>query len=517
MNIACVDKTAADRLHLQKRLEDAYEYSRKTVGHISILRLYPASKEEVVLHTPPDLIFIGPGFAFEEAFRVCRDLSKEFPNTVLFLFLPPELYTLRTLRRFQRFCSEIFSTEEAPTRLVHRLTTFEHSAKRKSGKLITLLGVKGGVGTTSIVSGLAHAAQGLGYSAVILDLSEAGSLVQYMFSRRWHSPDFSATLIDGLIPDQALVERCIEVAPNGIHLFLPPSGGMDVRELWLRHSERFEISLTIVDILKDLYEIVLVDCGGTEGILRFALGTRADRKVLISSNEPASVHLLGTKFSQEAHTPGDAQISILINELWEKALCKQDIEEFLSLNSDSPKSFSLLSPLLFDAQGRNWVGTGNTFYTESKPATQIQLERIIATLLHPDQLVCVENEQQKKLVSPKPIIEGMLRFIEGIQKRRSKHRDKEKGEAIGTIGHPLLEREQAVAEQPSKAGSHGSLTTEKDSVLLMPIGQGAEIVPRMTRYPVRIAKTPLDSEPPLSLYQSPQPVDGKEVITQVTS
>src|SRR5690606_22564367 len=115
-------------------------------------------------------------------------------------------------------------------------------------------GVKGGVGTTSIVSGLAHAAEANNLSSIVFDLSASSALLHYVSAPKWHSADYSTLLTEKLIPDRTLVDKLTTTAPNGMKLLLPPSGGGEIREMLLRDPNRFEISLAIVDILRASYD-----------------------------------------------------------------------------------------------------------------------------------------------------------------------------------------------------------------------------------------------------------------------
>jgi cellulose biosynthesis protein BcsQ len=415
MKIACIDKTAADRIALQHKIESSYESSRNILGHINLAQIYPVSKDELILSSSPEVIAVGPNFTIEEAYSVCREIKTAFPETPLLLFLNSNLYSLRSLRRFRPVCTETFTVDENPTRLVHTLTVLDtDSLKNKSGKLIVVSGVKGGVGTTTLVSGLLHSAEASGKSAIAIDLSQNGALIQYMAAPRWQSPDYAALLTENLTPDETLVKRCITVAPNGINLLLPPAGGSDIREAWLREPQKFEISLSVVEILKDLYDLVIVDCANAEGVLFFALSARANTRLLVSSNDPASVHLLNSQLSLLAEIPGDSQIQIALNQIDPSGLTREDILDFLYINEHFQKSMVALPTIAYDNKGRNWIGTGNTFYTESNTATQKTLEQTL------NLLSLTREELEKKLKHPESIFTALKKIPKTQNKKRQR-------------------------------------------------------------------------------------------------
>jgi MinD-like ATPase involved in chromosome partitioning or flagellar assembly len=416
MRIVCVDASAADRVALQRHFDTVYEACREYLGHLNLADTVPASKEELLVSSAPELIAVGSAYSIELSFSTCRDLREAFPQTPIIVFLKAEAYSLRTMRRLERVSNEIFSVDEDPIRVAHKLISISReTAGKPSGRLITVSGVKGGVGATSVVSGIAHAAEALGKSSVVIDLSESASFSHYMAASRWQSSDFAAAIVDGISPDRSLIEKCITTAPNGINLFLPPSGGTDVRELWLRSSDRFEITLSAVEILQEMFDLVIVDMAGAEGVLHFALQCRAQGKLLVTSNDPASVHLLTTKLSKLVEIPGDGTVSVLINTLVEKGLTREDVLDFLYYNEQFSDEMATLAPIPFDERARNWIGTGNSFYTESPIEIQRLLESTARELL--GEIDYSEREQQDSVLV---LLRKKLKSLSGASAIRKK-------------------------------------------------------------------------------------------------
>lgn len=408
MKVACVDKTASDRIKLEKLFDSAFEQCRNTFGHLTIATTYPATLDDLLLNKPPQLIAIGAGFSIEEAHAACRKIHSTYSDVPVFLFLSPDTYSLRGLRRFQTVTTEIFSTDESAIRLVHKLTSLNLSAQSLSqGKLVTISGVKGGVGATSVVSALVHAAEAVGKQAIVVDLSEVGAFARYMSIRRPHSPDHAALITDSLTPDRVTVERCVATAANGVRVLLAPTGGTDTREQWIRDASRLEVSLSVIHLLREMFDLIFVDTGNTEGIFPFALQAQADTRILVTSNDPASVHLLNSRLSTLAQGPGESAIHILVNVLIEKGLTKEDIIDFLVTNENFEEHMALLAPIPFDSRGQNWIGTGNTFYTESSVTVQELFEDIVQT-------IALSQEDLERRTPPRTgLFNGIKRITRG--------------------------------------------------------------------------------------------------------
>lgn len=382
MKISCLDKTASDRIALQKYVDAAYESCRDVIGHLSLLETVPQTKDEVLFGSLPDAVVIGPKLAVEEAYAICRELGTKSDFLPVFVLLSSEAYSLRALRRFQRCSADVFAAADSPIRFIHRLCSIDSGVRSaKSGKLIVIDGVKGGVGATTIAAGLAHAAEALGQRAVVIDLSKNGVLVQYMGAERWHSADYAAALIERLSPDRKLVERCVLAAPNGVAVLLPPAGGHEARELWVRDPRAFEFTLAVVEILRDLFDAILVDIAGTEGVLPYALQTRAEVRALVTSNDPASVDLLYRRLTEVTEIPGAGHVQVLISMMNRNSLSREDVLDFLYAHEAFEEWMCSVPAIPFDASGGEWIGTGNTFYTESAKGTQAVLEQALQKLM----------------------------------------------------------------------------------------------------------------------------------------
>lgn len=378
MRIACLDQSADARLALQILVNDSFTNCRNAVGHLASCEVFPISKEQALLNSAPSIFVIGPEYGVEASYRVCREIKSAYPEVPLVLFLDPQHFSLRTLRRFEPLTRDIFSTEEDSIRIVHTLSSLASQASEKAnGDLVLVRGVKGGVGTTSIVSGLAHAAEAVGKTSIVVDLSAESVFSLYMGTQRWSSSEHAAVLIDKIAPEKLLVQRCITTAANGISVLLPPSGGTEVRELWLRDAETFEISLGIIDFLRGMYDQVIVDMANAEGVYPYALTCRANTRVLVTSNDPASVHLLANALKEEVEHPADGKLHVLINSLFEKGLSRDDVVDFLYYQQSVEVSELPYQSVSFDPRGRNWIGTGNSFYTESARGVQQTLEECV--------------------------------------------------------------------------------------------------------------------------------------------
>lgn len=371
MKIACINQGSNQPFEIASHLEQAFLTCREAVGHLPVANIYSCTKEEALVNAAPDVFALFGDEGIDISLLLCKDLSQTFPAAALLVFVTSDHYKLRTLARFEILGAEVFSLNEPPVRIVHRIAQLQTKKQQDhKGKLITIVGVKGGVGATTYTTGLAHALQAFDKSTVVIDLSPSGALLHYINTPKWYSSDYAAALTNNIFPDDALVSLSLTTAPNGINALLPPLGDIEIRELWLRDAKSFEVTLAMIDILRAQFGYVIVDIASAEGILPFALISRSDFTLLVSSNDPASVHLLNSKIHSLTGIPGNTNLQIIINLLSRRGLMSEDITDFLYANPKfNPDMLSL--PLFhYDQRGNRWIGTGNTIYTEGNKKTR---------------------------------------------------------------------------------------------------------------------------------------------------
>jgi cellulose biosynthesis protein BcsQ len=394
MRISCIDATAQDRLALKQKLEAAFNSYRGLIGHIETISIVPTSVEEATVQRHPDICVIGPGFNADQAASVCLTLKAHFgrgranqttggseipvlPQVPIFVFVPGPVHDLRILRRFEQLATELFRSDEPPARLVHKLLSSAKAASVRTGRTVTIKGVKGGVGATSIAGALAHAAQALGKSAILIDLSPSGSLAVYSGAQRSSSGEFATLLQDNRPLDHRAIMRASITAPNGLNILLPPGLGGEIRGLWLHDSSRFELTLDAIDYLERQFDLVIVDIACAEGILPYALQSRASSRLLVSADEPASVHLLARGLDELRQIPGAGRTNLILNSVARGGLSTRDIVDFLSINEWFESGRYSVAEIPFDSRGRDWIGTGNSFYTESSRSTRRKIEQVL--------------------------------------------------------------------------------------------------------------------------------------------
>lgn len=127
---------------------------------------------------------------------------------------------------------------------------------------------------------------------------------------------------------------------------------------------------------------MICDLDHAEGVLPFAILSRADRRLLVSSNYSCINTPLGHEDrGNGVNSGGRGQLAVIISETSGDGLKRDQVIDYLIIQKGNDHSLPIVHFIPFDARGARWVGTGNSFYTESSTATQLQIELVLRSLL----------------------------------------------------------------------------------------------------------------------------------------
>lgn len=131
--------------------------------------------------------------------------------------------------------------------------------------VISILSLKGGVGKTSVVLGLAGAASVKGLATLVIDMDPQGNATSLLST---HAPE--ASLSDVLAhPTRATIEAALtqcewEVAPGEVDV-LPSDPGIIKFDAWTGQQFKPKLARALAHL--DGYDLVLVDCPPSLGAL----------------------------------------------------------------------------------------------------------------------------------------------------------------------------------------------------------------------------------------------------------
>lgn len=381
MKIACIDKTAAGRDYLLAQVRAWLVAERQVIGHISRFEFFVIAPETVSFSEHIDLAILGSGLEPEVSARLVEQLELREDVAAVYVLLSSKAFSFENLQLYSQSCAEVFNEEKDQLRFLSRLCAARVKNRKSSkGRLCTFFAAKGGVGLTTVVTALAHAAQDRGQTALVVDLSRNSDIACSLSFAKKFSPELSGFLQQRCQLSPQELKTCVQTAENGINIILPPAGGAEIRESWLRSSETLPTTLSLIEAALAIYDYVLVDTAQSEGILPFSLAVRSDERVMVSSNEVDAIYFATQRSSLGAGHLSGRTVNLLINCRSLFGLTAGECLRYARNVTNSEINWKELPAIPCDRSGSFWTGSRNSFFTESSKATRIALSGLLAQL-----------------------------------------------------------------------------------------------------------------------------------------
>lgn len=150
------------------------------------------------------------------------------------------------------------------------------------GRLVTLCGAKGGVGTTTLAIHIAIAVASTGQTVCLVEMDlQKGDIAAYLDVQHRHSIDDLAAAAGDL--DGGVVAEALYVHPLGPHLLLGPEHGEDSEEISARASRQ------ILTVIRSRYDVVIVDGGSHMTDANAVAVEVADEVVIVATPDVPSL------------------------------------------------------------------------------------------------------------------------------------------------------------------------------------------------------------------------------------
>lgn len=232
----------------------------------------------------PDLLFFELGSNFEEEMAKIESMLKT--NEIKDVFLTAENYDPTVLMRAIRMGAKEFfpqpiqanEVKQALKKIMERQSGLAQSQIYKLGKIISVFGSKGGVGTTTIAVNLATSlSQAKKHqSVVLLDMNTLfGEVPMFLeMTPKFHWGDITKN-IERL--DNTFLANILTEHESGIHVLPSPA------YLNGHVQPTPEIMSHLLDIMKNMFEYVIIDTGQSTNNTALRVIEMSDTILLIST------------------------------------------------------------------------------------------------------------------------------------------------------------------------------------------------------------------------------------------
>lgn len=247
----------------------------------------------------PDIVLVHQDIGPEPLGEIVRDICGQRPDLGV-LEISGSRTSATVIKAFEAGARGIiaypFSFEDVSSRLEIALEWVDHMRKfqdgasataRTRGRVVAVVGAKGGTGTTTIATHLAqdHVVSHPEHQVCLVDVDvEKGDIAAMLDVRQSVSIADVAKVASDLSP-QTVIDAVI-THETGINVLLAPA---DVRETELVTPEALR---AIIEILRREYDIVIVDGGGHVSPGQAAIVEIADEVLVVTTSDVLSVRAM---------------------------------------------------------------------------------------------------------------------------------------------------------------------------------------------------------------------------------
>ena len=236
-----------------------------------------------------DIVIVNLATSIEKALEISEKITKMLPMVALFV-IGPETTSELIIRSMRVGAREYFSHPVQKGELGQAVESILDAKKQrareegKMGKVITVFGTKGGVGTTTVATNLAIA---LGKKSkldiVLLDLNlQLGNAVLFLNAKPQYSLVDVAKNLDSI--DTGIFKKTLPKSPDGIYVLAGPQRVEDSEYFDAQHFKR------IIDIMRSLFPYIVIDTQTVFNELSIKAMDESDHLFVISNLEFPTIY-----------------------------------------------------------------------------------------------------------------------------------------------------------------------------------------------------------------------------------
>ena len=190
---------------------------------------------DFIKETNPSVVIINTYPSEEEAFTLAKSISETLPDTNLFL-TSPDSESAVVIRAMRVGAKEFFTQPINPKELISALDKIKFlstDAQISEGEILTFFGVKGGIGTTTILTNVADALAkhtSKDQDIIVVDLNlQFGSVGLMLDTKSKYSIIDIARNIENI--DLKLLKSSLSKNANGVYVLSAPSRIEDAEKI----------------------------------------------------------------------------------------------------------------------------------------------------------------------------------------------------------------------------------------------------------------------------------------------
>ncbi|MCB0337956.1 MAG: P-loop NTPase [Bdellovibrionales bacterium] len=415
LRIAVIDCTAESRNRITEEINGFLNSALHEASLLPPATVRPFSFQELKFNSAPDICIVGEQTVAREISTISQ-LRKLLPDTPILVRLDESLDNLGTIEQvLASGADDVISTFAADLEFFKKLAVFSRKIKKaQNGKMILVDSGKGGIGVSSIVAALGEAICENDKKVALVDFDfDTQDLSRFLQVRPFVNENLEL-LFSGTRPiTEEFVEQCVIPVweeQEGLYCMSPCLEPEDFNDL---HSGYIRKVVSLLEILDDMFDVVVIDTGSVRGGMLKTLYRLADQVLFLINSDPATLFASADKIGRyRTLMSPDARLSVLINRSTSTGLPENVLQREFSKAANLQESEWCPIALPHSKLGSRWPGSGQTLFTFGNEGVR----RAITAYLEAVEIVDAEPSVDKDRPSPISKVASVL--FAGYQKVR---------------------------------------------------------------------------------------------------
>lgn len=384
-HIVVVDRSAEQRIRLVNELSAHFARQGLAEALVPSISLRPIAPEELCVAEPPDLLIVGASVISPHMNEV-RSIRADFPSAGLFLFAEPSWPTIERTELAARLgVDQIVTADEPMLSVVRRIVMrVQRALPTHRGRLVLVVGGKGGGGVTSVAAGFAEACSERCSRVALVDcdwetqelsrfLCKAPSL-NHSLHEFLRTPSFRLTCeVDQLLVpvwDEDLSLLLLPPPPNN------PAFASGGRAILSGFHDLFQR-------LDGAFDLTVVDVGRAHGPVLDLMCKLADTVLFVLSSDPAAICSgIERIFSLRQKLGQETKLRVLQNlATGHHSVLSSLRKEFVRASGVS-KDQLLTTVIPWSRRGARWPMSGQTIFSLGGRAMDCAFREVVDAVLN---------------------------------------------------------------------------------------------------------------------------------------
>ena len=329
-----------------------------------------------------DIVILGSSLG-DRALVISRQIKASYPWIQILSFVPEREYLRGEFHAAMSNGVRKVLPDNVPIldlyqEFVAVRAEFCRAGRTTEGRVVVVTSAKGGAGVTSIVAALGEVCDVHGRKALLWDLDvETRDLCRALYVGGCNVRKVNEWITNDSEIDREDLGAAVERIGEHTDILVPPLGMAESMDL-VCHTGGVRIAQRVVELARLLYDVCIVDTGGSTGPAAGALMRMADSVIVVVGDGALGLSAVDSYvkyISRVINTPDKLQF----------LCCRTGVELTALRKSLSPEIGGddtqwRLPSIPLDPKAADWAGNERTLYSKGQAPMRAALERVAQVL-----------------------------------------------------------------------------------------------------------------------------------------